>query len=277
MGMRLLRGRGIDRGDVDRNEPVVVVNEALAQLYFANQDPIGERVASARQEGLTWLTIVGVVSNTATNTLADSTPEPKLFMPMSIAGGPDIPPLEGPNVTAMSYVVRTATSPTGLLAAVRGAIGEIDANVAIADVRTLEDIIDRASAQMAFTMVLIALAAGVSLVLGVIGIYGVMSYIVSQRTSEIGVRLALGADPRGVARLIVLQGGVVALAGVIVGLGTACAASRLIESLLYRVNPRDPSVFAVTTLMLLGVALLACWLPARRAARLSPLDALRTD
>jgi ABC-type antimicrobial peptide transport system permease subunit len=130
---------------------------------------------------------------------------------------------------------------------------------------------------MAFTMVLIALAAGVSLMLGVIGIYGVMSYIVSQRTSEIGVRLALGADPRGVARLIVLQGGVVALAGVIVGLGTACAASRLIESLLYRVNPRDPSVFAVTTLMLLGVALLACWLPARRAARLSPLDALRTD
>jgi ABC-type antimicrobial peptide transport system permease subunit len=113
--------------------------------------------------------------------------------------------------------------------------------------------------------------------LGVIGIYGVMSYIVSQRTGEIGVRLALGAEPGSVAGMIVRQGGAVALAGIIVGLATALAGSRLIESLLHGVSPRDPGVFAATTLTLLGIALLACWLPARRAARLSPLEALRTD
>jgi ABC-type antimicrobial peptide transport system permease subunit len=126
-------------------------------------------------------------------------------------------------------------------------------------------------------MVLLAIAAGVALMLGVIGIYGVMSYIVSQRTGEIGVRLALGARPGSVAGMIVRQGGVVALAGVGVGLVTSLAGSRLIESLLYGVTPRDPAVFAATTLVLLCVALLACWLPARRAASLSPLDALRTD
>jgi putative ABC transport system permease protein len=144
-------------------------------------------------------------------------------------------------------------------------------------VRILQDILDRASAQMAFTMVLLAIAAGVALLLGVIGIYGAMSYIVSQRTGEIGVRLALGAKPGSVARMIVRQGGFVALAGVIVGLAMAFVGGRLIESLLYAVSPRDPGVFAATTFLLLAVALLACWLPARRAARLSPLEALRAE
>ena len=177
----------------------------------------------------------------------------------------------------MSYVVRSATPPLGLLPSVRRAIDAIDRNLALADVRTLQDTLDRASAQMAFTMVLLAIAAGVALMLGVIGIYGVMSYIVSQRTGEIGVRLALGAEPGSVAGMIVRQGGVVALAGIAVGLAAAFAGSRLIESLLYDVSPRDPGVFAATTLILLGVALLACWLPARRAARLSPLEALRVE
>ena len=177
----------------------------------------------------------------------------------------------------MSYVVRTSSAPLGSMGAVRAAIGQVDPNLAVAQVRTLQDILDRASAQMAFTMVLLAIAAAVALLLGVIGIYGVMSYIVSQRTGEIGVRLALGAEPGSVAGMIVRQGGIVALTGIAVGLAIAFAASRLIESLLYGVSPRDPGVFAVTTLILLSVALLACWLPARRAARLSPLEALRTD
>jgi len=130
---------------------------------------------------------------------------------------------------------------------------------------------------MAFTMALVVIAATVALLLGVIGIYGAMSYIVSQRTAEIGVRLALGAEPGSVARMIVWQGGAVALAGIAVGLASAFAGSRLIQSLLYGVSPRDPGVFAGTTGLLLAVVLLACWLPARRAARLSPLEALRTE
>jgi ABC-type antimicrobial peptide transport system permease subunit len=160
---------------------------------------------------------------------------------------------------------------------VRRTIDTVDPQLALAQVGTLQDMLDRASAQMAFTMVLLAIAAGVALMLGVIGIYGVMSYVVTQRTGEIGVRLALGAEPASVARMIVRQGGLVALAGIAVGLATASAGSRLIESLLYGVSSRDSGVFATTTLTLLAVALLACWLPARRAARLSPLEALRTD
>jgi putative ABC transport system permease protein len=122
-----------------------------------------------------------------------------------------------------------------------------------------------------------AIAAGVALILGVIGIYGAMSYIVSQRTTEIGVRLALGAESGSVAWMVVQQGGRVAIAGLTVGLITALGASRLIESLLYRVSSRDPGVLVAMTAVVLGVALLACWLPARRAARLNPLEALRAD
>jgi putative ABC transport system permease protein len=200
-------------------------------------------------------------------------------MPMSMAGGPDIPAetLLGPDVSSMSYVVRSATPPSALVGAVRGAIADIDPNLAMAQVRTLQEILDHASEQMGFTMVLLAIAATVALMLGVVGIYGVMSYVVSQRTGEIGVRLALGAEPASVAGMIVRQGGFVALAGLAAGLVTAFASSRLIASLLYGVSPRDPGVFATATLTLLAVALLACWLPARRAARLSPVEALRTE
>jgi putative ABC transport system permease protein len=286
MGIRLVRGRGINRGDVERNEPVVVIDDTLAKRFFPGQDPIGQRVASNRPPAgpgelpnLTWLTIVGVVANTPRTTLAEASPVPQLFMPMSIAGGPGMPrnALVGPDISVMSYVVRSMTAPLGLLPSVRRAIDTIDRNLALADVRTLQDTLDRASAQMAFTMVLLVIAAGVALMLGVIGIYGVMSYIVSLRTGEIGVRLALGAEPGSVAGMIVRQGGVVVLAGVAVGLAAASAGGRLIESLLYDVSPRDPIVFGATTLTLIAVALLACWLPARRAARLSPLEALRME
>ena len=124
---------------------------------------------------------------------------------------------------------------------------------------------------------LLATAAAVALLLGVVGIYGVMSYIVSQRRTEIGVRIALGAVPASVAGLIVRQGGAVALLGIGAGLTAALAGSRLLESLLFEISPRDPGVFAGTTIVLILVAVLACWLPARRAARLSPLEALRAD
>jgi ABC-type antimicrobial peptide transport system permease subunit len=137
--------------------------------------------------------------------------------------------------------------------------------------------LDGASAQMAFTMVLLVIAAAVALILGLIGIYGVTSYIVSQRSREIGIRLALGAEPRRAAGMIVRQGGLVTLAGIGVGTAAALAGGRFIESLLYDVDPRDPAVFAATTLALLSVALLACWVPARRAARIDPVAALRAE
>jgi putative ABC transport system permease protein len=281
MGMRVVRGRGIDRRDVEQRRPVVVVDQALVNQFFPNQNPIGEYVASNRpprrpgeEPDFAWLEIVGVVSNTPIFTLGDAHPLPQLYMPMSIASGPKIT-LDGPSTAVMNYVVRSTTPQAGLMAAVRRVVDTVDTTLALAQVRSLQEILDRASAQMAFTMVLLLIAAIVALLLGVVGIYGVMSYLVTQRTGEIGVRLALGAEPHAVARMIVRQGGLVALCGIAAGLGAAATGSRLIDSLLYGVNARDPGVFAATTAVLFAVALIACWLPARRAARLNPLDALR--
>lgn len=278
MGIRLVRGRAIDRGSVERAEPVVVVNQAFVEQFFPDGEPLGRRIASNRAGGLIWLTIVGVVADTPTQTLAEPH-RPQVYMPMSISGGPGIPrtALVGPDIAVMTYVVRSAMPSSNVLPPIRRAIDEVDRNVPIARVRTLQEIVDAASAQTAFTMVLLAIAASVTLLLGAIGIYGVTAYIVGQRTGEIGVRLALGAQPAQIASMIARQSGSVAAGGVAAGLAAAYAGSRIIESLLYAVSPRDPAVFATTTILLLGVALMAGWIPARRASRLNPLDALRSE
>ena len=281
-GIRLIRGRTITRDDVDRREPVVVIDEALAAMYFPGLDPIGKRVRSAARTDpkmpAPWLEIVGIVANTPVGTLT-APPLPQLYMPMSIAGGPDIPAqaLVGPDIARMNYVMRTTHDPAELVNAARAAVEGVDANLAMAQVRTLQEMVDRAGSQMLFTMVLLGIAAGVALLLGAIGIYGVVSYVAAQRTGEIGVRLALGAEPAGVAAMILRQTAGVTMIGIGVGLAVALAGGRLIEALLYNVSPRDPVVLGAVTLLLTAVAVIACWLPARRAARLSPLEALRID
>jgi predicted permease len=280
MRMRIIRGRGLNRDDVDRREPVVVVDEAMVNAYFPGEDPIGRRIAFGYgSRNGPWRTIVGVVQNTVTTSLAELNPVPKLYLPMSTSGAPDLPVsgVLGPGISVMSYVVRSSTPPLGLAPALRRTIDEIDATIAMARVETLENSLVRAAEQAAFTTALIAIAAAVALLLGLVGIYGVVSYVVSQRTGEIGVRLALGAKPGGVVAMIVRQGGIVALAGVLAGLAVALIGGRLIESLLYNVSPRDPAVFIATAVTLFGVATLACWMPARRAARVSAVEALRAD
>ncbi len=285
MGMRLLRGRGIERGDVERGERIAIVNQAFAETFFPNDNPIGHRVRSNAPPGPTtddippWLEIVGVVSNTPVAALAETRRTAVLYMPMSIAGGPDIPALKmlGPNIATMSYIVRSMPPATASLRDVRRAIDMVDPNLAIAQTQTLEEILDRGSAQMSFTMVLLTIAASVALMLGVIGIYGVVSYIVSQRTAEMGIRLALGAEPRTLMRMIVVQSGRVTVVGITLGIVAALVGGRLIQSLLFDVDPHDPVVIAATALTLLVVAVLACWLPARRAARLNPIEVLRMN
>ncbi|HYE85741.1 MAG TPA: ABC transporter permease [Vicinamibacterales bacterium] len=281
MGMRILRGRGITRGDVERKEPVVVVSQAFAARALRDRDPIGVRIASNQPpdrdgvQRLEWLTIIGVVADTPMQRdLPESAPSPMLFLPMSLAatGG-----RVGPSAALMSYVVRTEAPPLSVVPEVRRTLRSVDDDFATAQVNTLDGLVDRASSRMTFTMVLLALAAGVSLVLGVVGIYGVTSYIVSQRTGEIGVRLALGAAPGGITLQIVRQGGLVALAGIGIGLAAAFSGSRLIASVLYGVSPRDPIVFATMAIVLQIVAVAACWIPARRAATLDPTIALRSD
>ena len=282
MGMRPMRGRMLSADDVDFGRSNVVVNQRFADAYFGGQDPIGKRIASSRPPSLpppAWLTVVGIVANTPSVALAEPAALPAVYMLMSIASGPGIPQalLVGPDVSTMNFVVRAKSLPVGMIPAIRRALDSVDPELALADARTLASVLDGASSQMAFTMALVAIAGGITLLLGLVGIYGVTSYIVSQRTGEIGVRLALGADPRAVAAMILTQGGRVVIAGAVVGLATAAAGSRVIESVLYGVRPRDPSVFATATLLLVGVALLACWIPARRASRLSPVEALRQE
>jgi putative ABC transport system permease protein len=275
MGMRIVRGRGITRRDLDANEPVAVVNEALVRVGLANQDPIGKLIRLGPHTLVPgpplWFTVIGVVKTTPTLALPDPSPVPKMYVPMFATR--DV----WPAVDVMTFVVHTSTPPLDLTPAVRGAVRAIDPNLALAQVRTLQDFLDAAAAPRAFTMVLIVIAASAALLLGVIGIYGVTSYIVSQRTSEIGVRLALGAQPATVMRMIVAQGGIVTFGGIAAGLAGALMGGRLIGSLLYGVSPRDPEVFAITTVSLFAVSLVACWLPARRAASVDPLVALRAD
>jgi predicted permease len=276
MGTPLIRGRSIERDDVERRQPIAVVNQALANAYFAaDQDPIGQRVTIGPPRNTLWLTIVGIVRNTPVRALTEPTPIPQLYLPMTVARAGDLP--VAPDVGVMSYVARSATDPASLVPTVRGAIKAVNNDLALSQIRTLQDILDRSAAQAEFTMVLLAIAASVALVLGVVGIYGVTSYVVGQRTGEIGVRLALGATPQGVAYMILRQGGSVALAGAAVGLAVAVSATRLMSPLLYGVSARDPMVFGATTVLLLGVALVACWLPARHAANVNPLEALRAD
>jgi ABC-type antimicrobial peptide transport system permease subunit len=226
------------------------------------------------------LEVVGVVADTPIRSLGAGELEiGQLYMAMSLARGPDSSTTDRitPSAAVVSYVVRTSTPPLALLPAIRQVISGFDRKLAIAQPRTLQGIVDTALSQMAFTMTLIVVAGAVALLLGLIGIYGVMSYIVSQRTSEIGVRLALGADPASVTGQIVRQGGTVAGFGMVAGLAAALAGGRFIESLLFGVTPYDPIIFATTTLALALVALIACWLPDRRAARLNPVEALRVE
>jgi len=274
MGMPLILGRGITQADIDSNSLVTVINDTLMRAAFRGENPLGKRIrlSAHRVNGAPlWFTVVGVVHTTPTIALAEPRPAPQMYLPMF--AGRDV----FPRVDVMTYVLQTSTPPFALADAVRAAVKEIDPNLALAQVRTMQDVVDAAAAPRAFTMVLIAIAASAALLLGVVGIYGVMSYVVSQRTSEIGVRLALGAEPSAVMRMVVRQGGLVALGGISVGLVVALAGGQAISSLLYQVSPRDPQVLVVMTGTLLAIALLACWIPARRAAHIDPLVALRME
>jgi putative ABC transport system permease protein len=275
MGTPLIRGRSIEPDDVDRHQPVAVVNQALASAYFGAEDPIGQHVTIGPPRNTTWLTIVGVVRNTPVRAIGETRTMGQLFLPMSLARSDGLP--VAPDAAVMNYVVRATTEPLSLLPAVRRVIRTVDQNVALSQTRTLQDLVDRSAAQAAFTMTLLAMAAAIALLLGTIGIYGVTAYVVTQRTAEIGVRLALGAAPRDVAAMIVRQGGIVAVAGAGVGLAIAFTSAAAMSSLLYGVSPRDPAVLTATTAASLIVALLSSCVPAIRAARLNPLDALRAD
>jgi putative ABC transport system permease protein len=261
-------GRVFGDGDDAASTPVAVISEAMASRYWPNQNAIGKRLLrtseAAKQR---WLTVVGIVGDVQDSALGAETGS-TFYVPIAQGARP-----------TMVLVARTKPSvePTSLVASVRRAVLELDRDQPISEVRTLEEHISGSLAKRRFNTFMLTLFAALGMALAVLGIYAVLSYSVSQRSHEIGVRMALGAQTGDVVRLILRRGMGLALAGLVIGLAVALLFTRVLESLLYGVKPTDPIVFAGIAVGLVLVALLASWLPARRAARFDPIITLRAD
>jgi putative ABC transport system permease protein len=242
---------------------VVLINEEAAQRFFAKDDPLGKQISfwGARR------TIVGVIGNERFHGLSEAAPI-AVYAPLDQA-----PSANG----AGALLVRTIGDPSALVGAVRGAIREQDAGLAVFGLEAFTDTVSRSIAERRFTMLVLGLLASVALALAAIGVHGVLSYSVTERTREIGIRLALGAQPSGVLRLVVTEGLTLAIAGASLGLAAAFLLTRSMGTLLYGVTPTDPSTFALVAGGLIVVAVAASYFPARRATRVDPVHALRTE
>jgi putative ABC transport system permease protein len=267
LGIPIMRGRGFDDRDQPTTANVVIVNQTLARRNFPQEEALGKRISFAtneRGEPL-WFEIIGISADTRNLDLRTE-PDPDFFVlhrQVSLGG--------------MSLVIRTTGEPEGIAAAVRQGVLDVDRNQPISEVKTLEQIVYQSVARPRFNLLLLGLFAAVAMLLAAAGIYGVMSYTVAQRTRELGIRLALGAQPRDVLRLIIKQGMTLALGGVGIGLVAALALTHLMKSLLFGISATDPLTFATIAVLLTGVALIACYVPARRATRVDPLEALRHE
>jgi putative ABC transport system permease protein len=265
----LKRGRLLTDQDRQGAPPVVVIDEQFVKKYFPNTDPIGKRLSFAgspsKTPDSTWMTIVGVVGHAAHEGL-DAEPRIQYYLPYSQAGG-----------RFMSVAVATKGDPHGVVAAVRNAVHSVDAGLPIANVNTMEQLIESSVGQRRLSMILLGIFSAIALLLASIGIYGVMSYSVAQRTRELGIRMALGAERGRVLRLVVGQGMGLAVLGVVIGLVAAFALTRFLANQLYGVGATDPATFGTVAALLVGVALLASLLPALRATRVDPVVALRDE
>jgi predicted permease len=271
LGIPLMAGRMLDGTDVAARTGAVLVSQGIVDSFFEGADPLNQGIVQGVPPDLDpWSRVVGVVGDVHNASLTDE--------PMGAVYYPLIPG-EGVNRTyltqSMGYAVKTTVPPTSIVAAIRNELSQMDTSIPMVRVRTMEDRTRDARAPMAFTMLMLAIAAGVGLLLGAVGLYGVVSYVTSQRTREIGVRMALGAERGSVRGMIVRQGMVVTLAGLGVGLVGAYALGRFMGALLFQVDANDPLTFLSVAGVLLLVSLAATWIPASRAARTDPVRALR--
>jgi putative ABC transport system permease protein len=269
MGIPVLEGRAFDEGDRRDAQGVVLVNEALARRYWGDTSPLGRAVLASG--ALDTAIVVGVVGNLRHNGITGEV-KGRYYVPHaqvneSMAG----------TMRGMTLTVGTQGDPRRLIEAVSAEVSALDPSMPVSQVRTLDEVLSSSLAQPRFGMVLLAAFAGLALGLAMVGIYGVIAYSVSQRTGEIGVRLALGAQAGQVVALVVRQGFVAALAGAAAGTLAAVYLSELLAGLLYGVTAQDPITFATVPALLLAVALIACWLPAARATRVRPASALRHE
>lgn len=275
MQIPLLRGRDFTANDNVNAPGVVIINQTFAKQYWGEEDPVGKRVAlTDTLADAKWLTVVGVIKDVKQDEWTGPV-DLEFYIPCLqdktyIADEPFA-------VSSLTLVVRTWGNPNETVPAIRNAVWSIDKNVTISEVQTLEEIVSRVNAQSRFYLVLLGSFAAVALVLAGVGMYAVMSYSVAQRTHEIGIRMALGAGQSDVLKLIVQQGLVVAVLGAAFGLAGSLLATKLMLSFLYGVQPRDPLTIAAVWVVLTSVALLACYIPARRATRVDPMVALRYE
>jgi len=263
LGMQLRAGRSFTEQDVDKAPGVVIINETLAHRYFSGEDPIGQRI----ERGTSWCKIVGVVGDVKRFGL-EAEPLPETYYPYAqIEHTPQ----------DIYLAVRTAGDLLDSVAAVRQQVSALEAKSEISDVMTMEQRLAPSVAPRRFQMLLFSVFAAVAFLLAAVGVYGVISYSVSRRTHEIGIRMAFGAKPRDVLKLVIRQSMTLVVIGIVIGLAASFALTRLMTSLLFSLSPTDPATFAVITLLLAGVALAACYLPARRAAKVDPMVALRYE
>lgn len=268
LGIPLVRGRTFDDSDAAGTPNVAVVNEEVADRYFDGRDPIGQRLKLGSAEADTpWWEIVGVVGSTR-NLGLDSDPFPEVFAVHEQAGGQQ---------NQLFLLIRTETDPRAVLPAVQGAVREMDPDQPVYAIRTVEETLQQGLAPMRASTLFLSIFAGFALVLAAVGIYSVVSFTVSERTQEIGVRVALGADRGRVRRLVVGQALLPVLVGAGVGVAASVAMGGVLQRILFDVTGTDPLTLGSVAVVLVGVAVAACWVPAYRAARLDPVDALRAE
>jgi len=269
MKIRLLEGRTFEPQDENPNAmPVVIVNQALAKRFWTGS-PIGRRVNPAFSEPKIWCTIVGVVEDTK-NAGMDKPAGPELYFQVRQVANQFL----GSNV---NFVVRASNNSAPLEGSIRNAVRELDPTLPVYNLWSMDELVSKSMVQPRFLALLLATFSGIALFLAAIGIYGVMAYSVAQRTQEIGVRMALGARPLHVLRLVVGQSLVMLLFGTAIGLAGAFALTRLMRTLLFEITATDPLTYVSVIGLLTVVALLACYIPARRAAKVDPLIALRYE
>ena len=259
----LVRGRAFTEGEEDGKQPVAIIDEPTARKYWGDRDPLGRRVRFGRDPKRPWMTVVGIVKDIKSDGL-DIDGVPHIYVPI----------FQNPG-RILSVVLRTSLTATTLEPQIRREIQSIDPGLPVFGVSSMNDIIDGSLASRRFSATLVAGFAGVALLLAAIGIYGLLAYMVGQRSREIGVRMALGARRADILKLFLQKGVVLAGVGIMAGVIFAASTTSLMASLLYGVRPHDPDVFVVVPLLLLAVAVLASYLPARRATKVDPMNALR--